>query len=434
MRIASVIQLAGAAVLAAVAVQAGSARPSPAPKPAVSSPSSLSTPTMSNPSIDSPALRVKRAEARRVLAEIAAIDEKLTVVSEEFDGARLRLDALRNRVTVGRQALKHARARYEAAQKRAAKLLVWLYTTNRRSSVDVILGATSLTEMIGLSDAEDAISTQTVKIESETAAAKRTLTTQIVKLVADRKAAEGVVIEIARVRGQILHGLEQRTKLLAKVSTEVVKLEALERARQARLAERARARLAAASSRAALSAKRATSPTAAPTTTVQAQAPAPVTTTEAVPTTPAASTTAATTTTTTAAATGEQAGAQATTVPVGAGHPEVATLALQFLGVPYVWGGATPSGFDCSGLISYVYAKIGINLPHFAASQWTFGVPVATADLAPGDLVFFHGLNHVGIYLGDNQFVAAPHTGSYVKIDSLSEAWYATHYVGAKRI
>jgi len=380
---------------------------------------------MVNPSIDSPALRVKRAEARRVLAEIAAIDERLTVVSEEYDGARLRLDALRKRVTVGRHALKHARVRYKAAQKRAAKLLVWLYTANRHSSVDVILGATSLTEMIGLSDAEDVISTQTVKIESETAAAKRTLTAQILKLVADRKAAEGVVIEIARVRGQILHGLARRTKLLAKVSTEVVKLEAAERARQARLAEKARARLAAASSRAALSAKQTTPPPVTPATTAPA-------TTQTVTSAPVTTTTDATTTTPSPAA--EASAATASDTPLGGGHPEVATFALQYLGVPYVWGGATPSGFDCSGLITYVYAKLGINLPHFAASQWTFGVPVATADLAPGDLVFFHGLNHVGIYLGDNQFVAAPHTGSYVKIDSLSESWYATHYVGAKRI
>jgi cell wall-associated NlpC family hydrolase len=116
------------------------------------------------------------------------------------------------------------------------------------------------------------------------------------------------------------------------------------------------------------------------------------------------------------------------------GHPQAAQIALEYLGVPYLWGGATPSGFDCSGLVTYVYAQLGVNLPHFAAAQWTFGVPVAVSQLQAGDLVFFDQLDHVGIYLGDGEFIDAPHTGSFVRIDSLSEPGYAKHYVGARRI
>ena len=117
-----------------------------------------------------------------------------------------------------------------------------------------------------------------------------------------------------------------------------------------------------------------------------------------------------------------------------AGHPQAAQIALQYLGVPYLWGGATPSGFDCSGLVTYVYAQLGVGLPHFAAAQWGFGVPVAVSQLQAGDLVFFDQLDHVGIYLGDGEFIDAPHTGSFVRIDTLSEPWYAKHYVGARRI
>jgi cell wall-associated NlpC family hydrolase len=118
--------------------------------------------------------------------------------------------------------------------------------------------------------------------------------------------------------------------------------------------------------------------------------------------------------------------------PAGGGHPEAATIALRYLGTPYVWGGAAPGGFDCSGLVMYVYAQLGISLPHFAAAQYGFGSPVAADQLQPGDLVFFDALDHVGIYIGGGQFVHAPHTGDVVKISSLAE--FGSAYVGARRI
>ena len=77
-------------------------------------------------------------------------------------------------------------------------------------------------------------------------------------------------------------------------------------------------------------------------------------------------------------------------------------MALQYLGVKYRWGGESPkTGFDCSGLVAYVYAQLGIQLPHSAAAQYGLGAPVPRDDLQPGDLVFFNGLSHVGIYIGD---------------------------------
>ena len=109
---------------------------------------------------------------------------------------------------------------------------------------------------------------------------------------------------------------------------------------------------------------------------------------------------------------------------------------MQYLGTPYVWGGASPSGFDCSGFVMYVFAQVGISLPHYTVAQCDYpdSVSVPRNELQPGDLVFFAGLGHVGIYVGNGQFIHAPHTGDVVRIDSLSGGWYSSEYDGAKRI
>lgn len=113
-------------------------------------------------------------------------------------------------------------------------------------------------------------------------------------------------------------------------------------------------------------------------------------------------------------------------------------IAMQYLGVPYLWGGADPiTGFDCSGLTMYVYAQLGIQLTHYTGSQFYEGARVPRWDLQPGDLVFFEpsprGPQHEGMYIGGGQFIQAPHTGDVVKISSLSEPGYAFGYVGAVR-
>jgi len=112
----------------------------------------------------------------------------------------------------------------------------------------------------------------------------------------------------------------------------------------------------------------------------------------------------------------------------------VAALARRHVGAPYRWGGSSPSGFDCSGLVRYVYAQVGVSLPHNAAQQYRLGAPVPRERLEPGDLVFFDRLRHNGIYLGDGRFIHARQTGRGVNIARLDDGWYASHWVGGRRL
>ena len=100
-----------------------------------------------------------------------------------------------------------------------------------------------------------------------------------------------------------------------------------------------------------------------------------------------------------------------------------------------MFGGESPSGFDCSGLVAYAYAQVGVSLPHYTVAQYNYSdsVSVSRSQLEPGDLVFFTGASHVGIYIGGGQFIHAPHTGDVVKISSLS-GYYASAFIGGRRI
>ena len=120
-----------------------------------------------------------------------------------------------------------------------------------------------------------------------------------------------------------------------------------------------------------------------------------------------------------------------------AGNKIVAT-AKQYLGVPYKWGGTDPSGFDCSGFVYYVLRCNGINVSRTQVPMYSEGTPVSKANLQPGDLVFFQntykaGLSHVGIYVGDGQFIHAPSSGRVVSYADLNSDYYTAHYYGAAR-
>jgi hypothetical protein len=112
---------------------------------------------------------------------------------------------------------------------------------------------------------------------------------------------------------------------------------------------------------------------------------------------------------------------------------KVVDYAKKLVGVPYVYGGSTPSGFDCSGFTSYVFRHFGLSISRTSYSQFGNGIRVARNALKPGDLVFFHGLGHVGLYLGEGRFIHSPRPGSSVRVESLS-GWYSSRFDGARRV
>jgi cell wall-associated NlpC family hydrolase len=395
-------------------------------------------------------IKLKQREAEVVLAQVDALDNQLGKTVEAWDGARYNLDTARKQLAANRASLTVAeRARRHAEQLVQARL-VTIYESDEPTTIDVVLGSTSLGNLIDRLQAARSVATSdqqlalhVTQVRNQLAHAERTLQTT------ERRRAASVE-QLSNQKVQISAMLATRRRLLSSVQTELVTMRAQEARRQAALAAEARRRLAA--EQAELRRQAAARERAAELAAAHAKA-APQKTTTTTSTTPAAPTTTASTTTapvvttaptttepvlpaptTTDAAVTTQPETTTTSAPVTlpAGHPEAATIALRYLGVPYLWGGESPKGFDCSGLVAYVYAQLGITLPHYAAAQYQLGVAVPRDQLQPGDLVFFDALDHVGIYIGGGQFVHAPHTGDVVKITSL--AAYGPGYVGARRI
>ncbi len=117
----------------------------------------------------------------------------------------------------------------------------------------------------------------------------------------------------------------------------------------------------------------------------------------------------------------------------------VVQIAEQFLGLPYVYGGSTPAGFDCSGFTSYVFKQMGYTLNRISADQYYNGVPVSKSELKPGDLILFKKpgaarIHHVGIYVGDGMMIHSPQTGDVIKYASIVNGYYNEVYYAARRI
>jgi cell wall-associated NlpC family hydrolase len=372
-------------------------------------------------------LKQKQAQAQKVLAQVNALDARFGATVEAWNGARYELAQAKKQLAADRESLRVAEEARRLEMQHVSQRVVALYESDPApSTLSIFLGSHSLGEVIDALDTAHAVAAADHRLAANATRVRNRYARAVSVLRATEQRREGAVIQRASERARIGSLLERRRQLLGSITSEVATLRAQEERRQALIAAQAKARLAheqellrqQARERAQIAAEN--PPPVTPTTTT-------TTTTQAPPTTTTTATTTTAPTTTATAPPDPQ-----PTAPLPGGHPEAATIALHYLGVPYLWGGSTPSGFDCSGLVMYVFNQLGIQLPHFAAAQYGLGTPVPRDLLQPGDLVFFDSLNHVGIYIGGGQVVHAPNTGDVVKISNLSD-WGAS-YVGARRI
>ena len=322
-----------------------------------------------------PSLAEKRAQADTVLGQIAAVDAELGHAIEAYNAAEIRLSGIKAEQKVNARRLEIARANFKRAQATLERRLVALYTADQASALTVLLGASSIEELINRVDAINRVSEQDARIIREVMMFRDEVRTREAQLKRAAAEQEQVVAELATRKASIESRLAERRQLLSSIKDEIASIQAAEARQQDRLQAQAEQRIASSS--------------------------------------------------------GGSSG--------GGGNPPpgqyggVVGIAMQYLGVPYVWGGASPSGFDCSGFIMYVYSKVGVSLPHNAAMQYGYGSPVSRANLQAGDIVFFNGLGHNGIYIGGNQFIHSPHTGDVVKISTLT-GWYDYTFYGARRL
>jgi peptidoglycan DL-endopeptidase CwlO len=332
----------------------------------------------------------KQAQAQSVLGQIQGLDASLEHAIEAYNAANDKLKAIRADLAQNRVELKIASGNLKRSQQALAARMVAIYTSDERdSTLDVLVGSRSLTELVDGLEAVNQVSEQDSTALAEVKRYGGEVRHKRALLKHARAQQAQLVAERAATKSSIEGRLAERRNLLSSIKTEIAQIRAAEQRRQAELARQARQRLAAPQP---LIPDMSATATAAP--------PSPP---SALPTAPPSR------------------------------YGGVVGIAMQYLGVPYVYGGASPSGFDCSGLIMYVFAQVGVSLPHNAAAQYGMGTPVDRSQLQPGDLVFFNGLGHAGIYIGGGSFIHAPHTGDVVKISSLS-GWYSSTWVGARRL
>lgn len=312
-------------------------------------------------------LAAKQARLDEFTAQLDALDRELEVASEQYNAAVERLDQMNGRVRVAEDDLEKARSAYQTQSELLGDRASAIYKDGSFAAVDIILASKSVSDFVERVKFLNTIGIRDADIAESLQSQKDALESQLVDLERSKEVAQSLEFELKARQIEIMLRIQERQQMLAQAQSDL--LELLDSQAANRQAEEAK---------------------------LLAEI---------------------------------LAGINKQGITVAKGSP--VETALAYHGVPYLWGGETPSGFDCSGLVLYVFRQHGVNLPHYSGSQFLLGEKVAPASLQPGDVVFFGSpIHHVGIYIGGGYFIHAPRTGDFVKISKLSGR---KDYAGARR-
>ena len=320
----------------------------------------------------------KKARLRAVQAKLQKVYCDVDIAVERYNQASGQLHTVQNQVKQNQHLLKVAEYNLSVANRQLQSRAESIYKTRDVGIVDVLFASSSFDELVTQLDLMERLGNSDVDTVKSIAAYKRDIKDRKVKLQADKKAATKLVKERAAKKSEVLALQGQLEQMTAGLKNDIQRLQ-----EQAAAAARAAAQAAQAQAAAASGSSGSTS-------------------------------------------SGGSGAGGSVPDPGGSGRSSAVAIAQRYLGVPYVWGGASPSGFDCSGLVMYVYAQLGIGLSHGATDQQRASTPVPISALQPGDLVFFGSASysyHVGIYVGGGSMIHAPHTGAVVSYGSVGGAW-----------
>ena len=333
-------------------------------------------------------IAAKKARLQAVQAQLDKAYTQSDVAVERYNEATGKLNDVKSSIRRNQRLLNAAEYQLDLANGHLIARARQVYKAEDTGIIDVVLASRTFDELVTQLDMIERLAQSDADTVDTASVYRKEIADRRVALEVDRKAAITLVAERQKSKEQVLALQSQLEGAAGGLKDQIAQLEAKQAAAAKAAAEKAAA-------------------------LAVAQA--------------AASTASSSSGTSTSTGSGDSTGGGGTIVdPGGSGHSAVVGIAQRYLGVPYVWGGASPSGFDCSGLAMYCYAQIGIGLSHGATDQQRASHPVSLSALQPGDLVFFGSSaysHHVGIYVGGGQMIDAPHTGAVVRYDSIGGAW-----------